>query len=347
MVRFSAVLGGAPRQFRGALEGATLTGHHPPRRAAPPPPADSPCGTSNERPLRAGPAPRAAGEPQGPPPRPHRQPDHGHRRPGPRRDGPARRARLQAHDAVRARARHLGRRPGPDPRRGQPGRRHRAARVQPLRETARPQRRDAGGRRRPRLRRPGRRVPLLHLHLYDAACDGGLRRPRPHHGRPRSPEPDRRRRPGRQRAAAGLGVLRRPASPGRAARNDRRRAGPHVQGGAPDRGRPARGPDAGLAAQDGVRRHGPAVGHALPQHAHGGHRVRVPGRLPDRRHESLRGPRHHPAVRAGGRAVDRRLGAGPRPRRRRRSPASPSAPPGSRRRSRNTPASRAAACSST
>ena len=26
MVRFSAVLGGAPRQFRGALDGATLTG---------------------------------------------------------------------------------------------------------------------------------------------------------------------------------------------------------------------------------------------------------------------------------------------------------------------------------
>ena len=55
-----------------------------------------------------------------------------------------------------------------------------------------------------------------------------------------------------------------------------------------------------------LRRHRPALGAAVAQHADAGHRAGLPGHLPVRGDEPVRGPRHDPAVRAGRRAVRRR-----------------------------------------
>ena len=58
VIRFTITLGGASRRFEGALERRHAHGHRP---RAGRPPGGSPCATSNERPLRARPAPRPPG----------------------------------------------------------------------------------------------------------------------------------------------------------------------------------------------------------------------------------------------------------------------------------------------
>ena len=78
-----------------------------------------------------------------------------------------------------------------------------------------------------------------------------------------------------------------------------------------------------------------------------GHGLRLPGRLPGGRHEPVRGPRHHASLRAGRRALARRLGAGARPRARAHPGRRCSVPPSSRPRSRSTRAAPARACRST
>jgi hypothetical protein len=70
-----------------------------------------------------------------------------------------------------------------------------------------------------RLRRRRRRLAVLHLHLDDAARDGGLRRVAAALRRVRPPEPSRRRRRGRA-AVVGLPHLRRAPPDPRAARHD-------------------------------------------------------------------------------------------------------------------------------
>ena len=54
---------------------------------------------------------------------------------------------------------------------------------------------------------------------------------------------------------------------------------------------------------DAVRRHRPAVDHAEPEHADAGHGAALPGHLPVRGDQPVRGPRDDPAVRADRRAV--------------------------------------------
>ncbi len=92
----------------------------------------------------------------------------------------------------------------------------------------------------------------------------------------------------------------------------------------------------GLDARPAVRRHRPHLGDAEPEHADAGHRTALPGHVPVRGDQHVRGPRDDPAVRADRRAVHRLpLGAGAADEERSR--ASRSARPTSRRRSARTP----------
>ncbi len=70
-------------------------------------------------------------------------------------------------------------------------------------------------------------------------------------------------------------------------------------------GRPGRVADEELAPRHVRRGDRAAVGDALPQHAAGRDRGGLPGHLPVRGHQPVRGPRHHAAVRADRRAVRR------------------------------------------
>jgi hypothetical protein len=163
--------------------------------------------------------------------------------------------------------------------------------------------------RRAAVRHPGCRLALLHLHLHDAARDGGVRRAREDAGGARPPQPDRRRDRRGQRALLPFRsfvgqhplAARHGMTVGELAlmfqdelrldlelhvvkmKNWRRRA-PFEQ-----TGLPWVMPSPNMPTVD--------------------NRVRLPGRLPDRRHEPVRRPRHHPALRAGRRALARPVGA--------------------------------------
>ena len=102
----------------------------------------------------------------------------------------------------------------------------------------------------------------------------------------------------RAAAAAGLRELRRPRPAPGPPRPDRGRARPAVRSTASGRSRWR----AGRATRCRDRA---AVGAAVAEHADARHRVRLPGHRSLRGHQPLRGPRHHPAVRAGRRAVRR------------------------------------------
>ena len=158
-----------------------------------------------------------------------------------------------------------------------------------------------------RLRRAGRRKPLLHVHLDDAPRHGGLRGLAAALRGLRSPQSDRRRRRGR---APGHRVpdVRRPAPDSRPPRHDGRRARSALCLRAENGPRPRRLPGCGLDARDGVARHGAALGRAVAQHADRGHGARLSGHVPARRHEPLRGPRDDASLRSLRRAVARRPG---------------------------------------
>ena len=131
------------------------------------------------------------------------------------------------------------------------------------------------------------------------------RHKRPGH-RVRPPESDRRRGGRRADARAGVRVVRRALPHPHAPRDDHRRARGAVQHAVRHRRGPPRRPDGGLVARDVLRRDRPAVGHAVAEHAHARHGHRLSRRGAVRGHAAVRGPRHDAAVRAAGRAVDRR-----------------------------------------
>ena len=173
-------------------------------------------------------APRASGPPARPAPRARRQPDLGDLRRSstpPSRCAPRVRSGWRAlfgpEHGIWADAQDLVEvEDGRDPA-------HRPARAQPLRPHAHPHARDAGRSAGDGLRRAGRGLALLHLHLHDAARARGLRAK---HGLPMvvldRPNPLGRRRRGRQRARPAVPLVRGHAPPGRAPRHDRGRAGP-------------------------------------------------------------------------------------------------------------------------
>ena len=62
-------------------------------------------------------------------------------------------------------------------------------------------------------------------------------------------------------------------------------------------------PCEGWRRDDVLVRHRAALHPALAEHAHAGHRARLPGHVPGRGHQRLRGPRHLPSLRAVRRAL--------------------------------------------
>ena len=222
-------------------------------------------------------------------------------------EGAEERAERAARSPLRARARPRGRRglhgggPGVDPRAFGP-----AGRVALRRDGGEPAP-AARALRRPRsdrLRRRGRRQPLLHLHLDDAARDGGVRRLAAALRRLRPAQPDRRR--GRRRAGGhGIPDVRRPAPDPGAPRDDGGRARAPLRGGTPARPRPRRQPGGRVGARRHVRAGGAAVGRAVAEHADDRHRAGLPGHVPARGHEPLRGAGHDAAVRGLRRAMAR------------------------------------------
>ena len=139
-------------------------------------------------------------------------------------------------------------------------------------------------------------------------------------------------------AEARLHLRRRQGGDHPAARHDRRRAGPAVQRRVPAARRGWRRlaelqviPVQNWKRDQSVRRHRPDLGDAEPEHADPGHRAALPGPVPVRGDQHVRGPRYDAAVRADRRAV-RRLQVGARRCRRRTSRASSSGRRTSRRR---------------
>ena len=160
-----------------------------------------------------------------------------------------------------------------------------------------------------RLRHRGCREPLLHLHLDDAARDGGVRVLAAALRRLRPAQPHRRRRGGRA-AVDGLPHVRGAPPDPRAPRDDGRRARAPVRRGAKAGSGPGRLRGRWLGARHALRGDRPAVGTAFAEHADARHRARLSGHVPARGHQFVRRARHHAAVRALRRSLARRPRSG-------------------------------------
>ena len=220
----------------------------------------------------------------------------------------------EASPSLRPRAR--AHRRGPGSRAHRRGARpvDRTARGEPLRQAARAAARLPERARDARHRSSGRGRALLHLHVdHDPGhARGGARRFA--RGRPRSAESARRTRARGQYAGPPLRVLRGAVSSAHAPRHDHRRARGLSQRHARAGLRRDRGAHARLATHHAVGSDGAALRRSVAEHAHGGHGTRVPGRMPHRGHQSLRGPWHHPTLRVDRRALSRRPAPRSRPR---------------------------------